>query len=843
MNPIEAIIKGAATSTSDAAKGAARTLASTIPNPASTVYNLGLGIGPLIRNIVEEMKKNDSKKQSSQRGATAQEQQGFAAQLTKQNQLLFRQMAASTTLLKEIRDVQRKQLALIERNGKEVTTRIIPREQKSTVLQRLFGDKKAKDEEASASKGAMGDMDFGALNKVLGAAGVAVLIGTLFKKYQNLPESERKEFEKTLGEAKTKIVGALQETVISSIKGLIETAWSTSKLGTVLAGVVVAKMTGVLDAMVLAAKAGGSLWRGASVYGKTITNLASGGSLKAGGAGGGGAGAPAAYTGAPNLSNVAATAAISSGLLTQQAVERARIASGTAPTGPVYGLDRSRPDVTKASERLRGMRERAEANRIAREGTGPRYGGQPFWLQGQWASEAARYNRILNTQDPSRRFQEFRRFESEMGPNMQNVKDKYNQMYGSNASNKPIWDNYPKGQPGPVPQGQQPPGQRALPIPTGQQGGTAATGTGSKLSSLGGLLGKIAGRGLLGYGVFTSGQSAMENYKQGNNILAALDTISAATGAGALGAAVTGVGLPAAAALGATSIITAIASAIGSYFVDKKPAAPPGGRAPAPYGIEGTSITGTEHGTFRQQGVGVVNFDSARFNDLTEEQKLAFLDGQARAEGFGRAGTIPTTHNNPGAIMMGSFASSFGATAGKQALNGPVIAHFPTLEAGRLAHRALWESGGYRDLTIAKGLQRWHNASPEAAANYAATIVQRMKEGGEIATASAPSSSGMGGSADAVALSNVSSTKSMAGLMFADLQNQFNAAASIISNRQVKMDLYDIMNQAGGIKGNAVGAEAPPTPPSSPPLAAEPSVHSPVVSRSMYLQSRVDSFA
>ena len=70
-------------------------------------------------------------------------------------------------------------------------------------------------------------------------------------------------------------------------------------------------------------------------------------------------------------------------------------------------------------------------------------------------------------------------------------------------------------------------------------------------------------------GVGASAWGAKENFQAGNNILGTLDTISALTGAAAIGSAVTGFGLPAAAFLGGVSALTGVASGIGGLFVDK----------------------------------------------------------------------------------------------------------------------------------------------------------------------------------------------------------------------------------------------------------------------------------
>ncbi len=75
-----------------------------------------------------------------------------------------------------------------------------------------------------------------------------------------------------------------------------------------------------------------------------------------------------------------------------------------------------------------------------------------------------------------------------------------------------------------------------------------------------------------------------------------------------------------------------------------------------------------------------------------------------------KGGSIAVTHNNPGNIKMGNFASGYGATPGRQALDGGVFAMFPSVEAGLDAQRALLKGKNYLPLTVDQAMKRWSNS-------------------------------------------------------------------------------------------------------------------------------------
>jgi hypothetical protein len=100
------------------------------------------------------------------------------------------------------------------------------------------------------------------------------------------------------------------------------------------------------------------------------------------------------------------------------------------------------------------------------------------------------------------------------------------------------------------------------------------------------------------------------------------------------------------------------------------------------------------------------NILNRKFSELSEDQKNALLDAQAKAEGFGKLGTLPTRMNNPGAMLYSDWQKQYGAEPGDSNSAGR-FAKFPNAEMGKAAQKALWESNLYRDLSIKDALKVW----------------------------------------------------------------------------------------------------------------------------------------
>lgn len=87
---------------------------------------------------------------------------------------------------------------------------------------------------------------------------------------------------------------------------------------------------------------------------------------------------------------------------------------------------------------------------------------------------------------------------------------------------------------------------------------------------------------------------------------------------------------------------------------------------------------------------------------MTFSYPMTFLCSVAREEGFFDVGTRPQRNNNPGDIEWGKFTQAHGATHGD-----PRFAVFPDAATGFAAMRALFQSPGYRGLTIEQALNKW----------------------------------------------------------------------------------------------------------------------------------------
>jgi hypothetical protein len=84
-----------------------------------------------------------------------------------------------------------------------------------------------------------------------------------------------------------------------------------------------------------------------------------------------------------------------------------------------------------------------------------------------------------------------------------------------------------------------------------------------------------------------------------------------------------------------------------------------------------------------------------------------------------RTGSFNWRNNNPGNLRMTPFSRSMGA------IGGATFAIFPTYEAGKRAKEALiFESGPYRNLTIAQAISRYAPAFENNTAGYINSIVQ-----------------------------------------------------------------------------------------------------------------------
>lgn len=105
MNPITAVIKGTTKAASKATKSVASKASDSIPKPSEAVYNLGLGIGPLLRSISDEIKRGNKSPESKEDKKNTQQLVG-----KKELASISTQMTAMVNVLKEIRNIGMMQL-------------------------------------------------------------------------------------------------------------------------------------------------------------------------------------------------------------------------------------------------------------------------------------------------------------------------------------------------------------------------------------------------------------------------------------------------------------------------------------------------------------------------------------------------------------------------------------------------------------------------------------------------------------------------------------------------------------------------------------------------------------
>jgi hypothetical protein len=129
-----------------------------------------------------------------------------------------------------------------------------------------------------------------------------------------------------------------------------------------------------------------------------------------------------------------------------------------------------------------------------------------------------------------------------------------------------------------------------------------------------------------------------------------------------------------------------------------------------------------------------------KFKDLSDAQKKSFFESQFKSEG-NKPGTIAFDQNNPGAMVYRDWMKKYGGEPGKTVV-GPdnitrTFAKFPTIEKGREAQRALWETEFYSDKPMGQALRTWvtpgkTERDEEAFANYAKGGLNAIERGGPV---------------------------------------------------------------------------------------------------------------
>jgi hypothetical protein len=260
-NPLTAVARGAINTVGDGAKRVKDSLAQTMPNPAKMAYGLGLGLGPLIQNIVKEMKKDKKtsddkvvKKLDETKKTTEKSQGKMDGQLSK----MTTQLAMSNALLKEIRNLQIKQIAAVaKQSGLNSSGRMIresdARIEAATVAS--IAPPSSSNQDGSTTSG---------IKTLLGIGLGGMALGELWKMIPSTTKDEIKQGASSL-------VTGVADLWLESLKS----SPALTLLGTYMG----AKMLGLVDLAVLTAKTGILAWKGASKIGGAIVGSGGGGSL------------------------------------------------------------------------------------------------------------------------------------------------------------------------------------------------------------------------------------------------------------------------------------------------------------------------------------------------------------------------------------------------------------------------------------------------------------------------------------------------------------------------------------------------------------------------------------
>lgn len=726
-NPITGIVSGTVKTAKNQLQDTARGFASVIPNPAKSVYGLGMGVGPLIRNIVQEINK-PKKVSKDKEPATKKEQAATTAEIRKYNKSMHSQMALSVSLLKDIRATLHKQLHAVNRaavlNAGEAGL-IASKMRKGSYKRDLSfdGEVGSATYNSTDKSTKLGGIDFDSIKTFAGVTLGALALGGGFKIWDSAPEALKKEVR----DMASTVGDTLQTVVVDNVKSLLGSAWDSGpggKLALALGGVMLAQVTGVLGAAASILRLGASTTKGAYEVGRVLTGTWG-----------------AALGAAPTT-----------------------VAKATY-TGP----DLSTRDQRRALE----MEKYQELKNSGMKPGDARTAAKDFVAE-----------QVQSSKSPT------------------------------NTTN------------------------------AGQSSQVAAAGTKMAGALSTGM--KWIGRSIGALGVGYSGVSAYNNYKQGNTVLAGLDAFSAATGALALGAGLTGVGLPVAGVLGGLSALSGAASAVGSMFTDNKSGDQPTVQKP-PAGSMGTSNTtnvsgGTIPGIDNQRLLDLVGkFESG--GNYNIDNKAGFVGKyQVGAEaletaGLLRPGASKGRNRGPGSAIYDPSSWNSGYTL-DGFLNDPGLQDKVASTLMRSNYDQLVKSGvigpNMSDADIASRLYTaWHGGVGGANALFqngqaredflfkgvtTKTSADKMYAawngtgGGTLAgspSSTTPSTSSAATMAGGISVGNISSPEAMIGSAFADVQDAFNSVASLISGQKIDINMSNIVQNAMQSSGQQSSIASP----------------------------------
>jgi hypothetical protein len=261
-NLLRGIAQGTKETVQQTAKDVGRKALSTMPSPSNAMYNLGLGVGPLIRNIVEASKEKPTKA-----GPEAPVSKKEFADVTKasvgQTAELLQLTRTSISLLRDIKTEMVKSNRAAGQSRRTAPARATGSVTARPLAGMIPGASYAPQDKAVATikeKVTQGTDVLGTILSGLMAAGGAAAV------FQLLPDNIKSE----LGKSALQFANTVGKDVIDGVGGLLQKAWAADSTATAIAAIAVAKVTGLLGVATNIAK--GTLDTGKGIYqlGKAI---------------------------------------------------------------------------------------------------------------------------------------------------------------------------------------------------------------------------------------------------------------------------------------------------------------------------------------------------------------------------------------------------------------------------------------------------------------------------------------------------------------------------------------------------------------------------------------------
>lgn len=478
------ILDAAAQGTRNTVAGAARTAKEAVMDqfdPRKSIYGLGLGVGPLIRQTVLEYKKQSAKDKKDgtqqQKKLTEIKKTGDAG--NKSLQRTVAQLSSMNSLLKEIHKINIAQLQAqrsFNKGQRGNINRSAFRNSNDPTDQKIISSSMVDRDDIVGKKADPGGNSLEGIGTLIKIVAGGLAAGEIWKM---LPPDMKKDVQQG--------AKAIDDVVIKTTTDMWKSAFEAAPVTTALGTIFLAKISGVLDVALAAARVATTTGKAAYNVGKFITQPL-----------------PSATT----------------------AVET----STRVPTAPIAQA----PGIANTIRRTLGMEQQLVNASKESADIGTKTGIK---------AAAQEYKELAKSTTTQYANETFAKRYGDRG--LEAVKNVANPVTPTAAAT----------------------------ATEAAKSGEAAAATATSTSKIAATFGKVVGvasKALGVLGVAGSGYSAYENYNAGNKKLAALDAISATTGGLALAAGATGIGAPVAAALGGVSLITGLASMVGSRFVDNQ---------------------------------------------------------------------------------------------------------------------------------------------------------------------------------------------------------------------------------------------------------------------------------